>query len=842
MGKVIQFRVLYTIPTGAKRDYGTVKLQSGDPLPEGAVSEGWVKLREDAGRKDESEESKALLELLELREAKAKAESKGVWASEAGRIENTHEISDAKQFVEKWKGQPLDAVVERVLSGDRMVVRMFLSPTKHVQTIVLVAGIRAPATKRTNTSDGKEQQAEPLGPEAHQFVESRMLQRTVSVEVLGSSPQGQLICVIKHPNGSIAKFVLEAGLARCTDFHSTLLGQEMTALRQAEKQAKDGRLGLFKGITANKGAAAGDAEATVTRIQTADTVFLRNKAGSEKRVSLSSVRQPKPTDPKQSPFQAEAKEFLRKKLIGKHVRVTVDGKKAASEGYEEREVVTITINNKNVALMLVEAGFASVIRHRRDDGKSNPAYNSSSSYSSLSDDRSPYYDELLAAEEAAQKDEKGMWSTKPPTQKTYQDYSETLQKAKVQASVLQRQKKIPAVVDFVKSGSRFTVLIPRENAKLTFVLSGIRAPRSARNPQEKAEPFGQEAHDFANRRCNQRDVEIDVENTDKTGGFIGTLYVNRESFAKVLLDEGLASVHAYSAEQSGNANELFAAEKKAKEAHKGMWHDWEPSQEDDGESQEHITANGTNGATNGDSTAAPLKKDYRDVIVTHIDDSCHLKFQLIGSGTSSLTTLMSAFRTFHLSPSNSRALPTAPKAGDIVAAKFSEDGEWYRARIRRNDRDAKKADVLFIDYGNSETLPWTSLRPLNEPQFSTQKLKPQAVEAQLSFLQFPSSPEYLHDAVAFLSQATAGKELVASVDFTEKDGTLWCTVFDPEKGEDESKSFNAEVVSEGLAMVSRKLKPWEARRTDLIKGMRAKEDEAKEERKGMWEYGDLTED
>lgn len=459
-----------------------------------------------------------------------------------------------------------------------------------------------------------------------------------------------------------------------------------------------------------------------------------------------------------------------------------------------------------------------------------------------SDDRSPHYDELLAAEEAAQNDEKGMWSTKPPTQKVYQDYSETLQKAKVQASVLQRQKKIPAVVDFVKSGSRFTVLIPRENAKLTFVLSGIRAPRSARSPQEKAEPFGQEAHDFANRRCNQRDVEIDVENTDKTGGFIGTLYINRESFAKILVEEGLASVHAYSAEQSGNANELFAAEKKAKEAHKGMWHDWDPSKEEDGDVPEDMTTNGTNGTTNGNSTAGPVKKDYRDVIVTHIDESCHLKFQLIGSGTSALTTLMSAFRTFHLSPSNTGALPTAPKAGDYVAAKFSEDGEWYRARIRRNDREAKKADVLYIDYGNSETVPWTSLRSLSQPQFSTQKLKAQAVDAQLSFLQFPTSPEYLGDAVAFLGQATAGKELVASVDFTEKDGTLWCTVFDPEKGEDQSKSFNAEVVGEGLAMISRKLKPWEASRTDLVKGLKAKEEEAKEGRKGMWEYGDLTED
>ena len=368
VGKVIQFTILYSIPTGAKRDYGTVYLQTGQSLPDAAVAEGWVKLREDAGRKDESEASKALLEKLELAEASAKTDSKGIWASAGGNLENANEVPDPKGFVEQYRDKSIEGIVERVLTGDRMIMRLCLSSRKHVQTMVLVAGIRAPATKRTNPSDGKEQPAETFGQEAHEFVESRLLQRTVEVEILGLSPQGTLVCTIKHPNGSIAKFLLEAGLARCTDFHSTMLGGQMSVLRQAEKQAKDKRIGLFQGL-ANNMQGASESDATVTRIQTADTVYLRDKSSDEKRVSLSSVRQPKPTDPKQAPFQAEAKEFLRKKLIGKHVRVTVDGKKAATEGFEERDVVTIMINNKNMALQLVEAGYASVIRHRRDDGE-----------------------------------------------------------------------------------------------------------------------------------------------------------------------------------------------------------------------------------------------------------------------------------------------------------------------------------------------------------------------------------------------------------------------------------------------------------------------------------------
>ncbi|MCJ1452003.1 hypothetical protein MMC28_002343 [Mycoblastus sanguinarius] len=842
VGKVIQFTILYSIPTGVKRDYGTVFLQSGESLPDAAVSEGWVKLRDDAARKDDSEESKALLEKLELEEAKAKAASKGVWASASGKMENTYEISDPKHFVEQWKGRPLEAIIERVLSGDRMIVRLFLTRTKHVQTMVLVAGIRAPTTKRTNTSDGKEQPAEPFGTESHQFVETRLLQRSVEVDVLGVSPQGQLVCTVKHPNGSIAGFLLKAGLARCTDFHSIMLGVEMTSLRQAEKEAKDKRLGIFQGLV-DKRSGAGEIDATITRVQTADTVYFRDKSGEEKRASLSSIRQPKPTDPKQAPFQADAKEFLRKKTIGKHVRIAIDGKKAASEGFEERDVVTIMVNNKNVALHLVEAGYASVIRHRRDDGECELLDAEDPLADTDLEDRSPFYDELLAAEEAAQKEEKGMWSPKSPAAKTYQDYSESLQKAKIQSSVLQRQKKIPAIVDYVKGGSRFTVLIPRENAKLTFVLSGIRAPRSARNANEKSEPFGQEAHDFATRRCMQRDVEIDVEATDKVGGFIGTLYINRENFAKLLLEEGLASVHAYSAEQSGNATELFAAEDKAKDAKKGMWHDYDPSINEPPLEDLTISEPATNGNTD---SVSPRKKDYRDVIVTHIDPaSAHLKLQLIGPSTSAaLTTLMSAFATYHRSPPTSeRSLPNPPKAGDLVAARFSEDGQWYRARIRRNDREAKKADVLFFDYGNNETLAWSELRPMTQPQFSPTKLKPQAIDSALSFLQLPNSPEYLSDAVKFLEQVTAEKQLVASVDFEEKDGsTLWITLFDAETEGGEEASVNAEVVAEGMAMVGRKLKAWEKARGKVVEGLRQKEEEAKKERMGMWEYGDLTED
>lgn len=823
---MVQFQVVYTIPTGAKREYGIVRLPGlNAQLPDICVQEGWARVREEAGkRSDDSPETVELLGRLRALESLAQDANKGTWAaSDDGLIDTNNELWSSAALLEKFKGQQIEGIVEKVLNGDRVVLRLLVSPKEHAQTVVAVAGIRAPAAKRT-TAEGKEQAAEPFGDEAQQFIEERLLQRKVMVSLLGLTPQGQLVATLLHPNGNIARFILEAGLARCQDHHSTLLGADMALLRQAENTAKDARKGIFTGHVGPKASGATAADYTVTRVLNADTIFIRNKAGQEKKISLTSIRQPKPSDPNQALFAANAKEFLRKRVIAKNVKVTVNGKKPATEGYEAREVATVIQGNTNIGLALVEAGYASVIRHRMDD-----------------DDRSPDYDALLAAEAEAQKDGRGMWSPKPPKSKQYVDYSENVQKAKLEVGVLQRSKRIPAVVDFVKSGSRFTVLVPRENAKLTLVLSGIRAPRSARGPNEAGEPFGQEAHDLANRRCMQRDVEIDVETIDKVGGFIGTLYVNKENFTKVLLEEGFATVHAYSAEQSGHATEYFAAEQRAKDARKGLWHDYDPAKEAAEAEAAADAANAT--ATDSDAAPAQRRKDYRDVMVTYIDpETGRLKVQQIGNGTSALTELMSAFRSFHINKANDTPLAGPPKAGDWVAAQFTEDNNWYRAKVRRNDREKQTAEVVYVDFGNSESLPWSSLRPLTQPQFSAQKLRPQAVDAVLSFCQFPTSPDYLQDTVDFIGDQAFDRQLVANVDYVDPEGVLHVTLMDPAVSKSLDQSINADIITEGMAMVPRKLKTWERASADTLEKLRSLEDDAKAERRGMWEYGDLTED
>lgn len=203
---------------------------------------------------------------------------------------------------------------------------------------------------------------------------------------------------------------------------------------------------------------------------------------------------------------------------------------------------------------------------------------------------------------------------------------------------------------------------------------------------------------------------------------------------------------------------------------------------------------------------------------------------------------MSAFRSFHLSPTNNKGLEGPPKVGEYVAAKFTEDDTFYRARVRHVNRESKEAEVLYIDYGNSEKIPFSRLRPLKQPQFQTAKLKAQSSDAVFSFLQFPTQVDYAAESMNLVSHLTAGKQLVANVDWTSPEGILHVTLYDPNSSESMEASLNSEIVAEGLAMVPFKLKPYERAYPEMLKALREKESVAKGERRGMWEYGDITED
>lgn len=525
-------------------------------------------------------------------------------------------------------------------------------------------------------------QSEPFAAEARFFVELRLLQKDVKVVLEGlSSNSSAFVGSVLFPAGNIAEALLSEGLAKVTDWTiSTLSGgaQQAIKLRNAERQAKDARLRLwreYQSARSSEGLAAGSSsfDGIVLRIVTADTLLVENsKTKAEVKVTLSSVRQPKlKGDAKESYFNSEAKEFLRRRLIGRPVSVLVDYVKPANEEngvkYDEKLCATVKVNNGqvNVAEKLIEKGFAYVMRHRKDD-----------------DDRSREFDALLMAETKAKEEQLGLFSPKDVPTLRVTDASENSAKAKTFLPFYQRGGQlIPAVVEHVISASRFKVFIPKEQTKLTFVLGGIRAPRSGRNPSDKGEPFGQEALDWANRRILQRDVFIQVDNIDKSGGFIGFLFLNDSSpnkgsqsqvnVAVELCKVGYAYVHDYSASQSKYARELNEAQQAAKGAVRGVW------------SLPDFAATLADDDTNDNDSLGELETlslsegPILPIAVSDVKVGGRLSVQVLGEGTKKLEGLMSKFALFHQDVTNVPISQPSWKNGDVCSAKFTEDDAWY---------------------------------------------------------------------------------------------------------------------------------------------------------------------
>lgn len=774
------------------------------------LSSGWARVHDSGSRRNanatpEEEEEGGWKANQRSVQEEAQKNYLGVWGpDELLKVE--HNMADAYNFLAEWKGKEIESVVEQVRDGNMLRVRLFLTSRHHQVVNLSLAGIKAPRMTGAGGPNSNEP-SEPLAEESRFFVESRLLQRNVKV-VLLSMPQpaavptpfgstssaapftplhapSVLIGQVHHPVGDIAQFLLAAGLAKCVDWHAGLLASAggMEKYRLAEKSAKDKQVNIWKDYKpAVKGIEVLPAtltsrtfDAIVVRIVSGDTIHVRKSTPAnspEQRLHLSSIRQPVVKDERQAGYAHEAKEFLRKKLVGKQVSVRIDYMKK-EPGADDRVFASVK-DSKGVELgeMLLQRGVATVMRHRAGD-----------------EDRSPDWDKLMVSESEAINTQKGLHSGKEMAGPKYVEASETATKAYGFYTSLKRQGRIHAVVDFCASASRFKLVIPKENCRLTFVLAGVRAPKTARNAQEKDEPFAREGLYFSTQRALQRDVEVEILSTDKVGGFIGAMYLNKtENLAISLVENGLVSLHRYSAESLSFGKQLIEAENKAKAAKLGLYANYEEEEAVNGVHGE----NSVNASTNGAGAAAAQNNvqprvEYVDIVVSDVrgDGGSSVPFsfsvQVLDDKISQLETLMSDLAVHHQNSAPASA-SFSPRVGDWVSAKFSGDGQWYRGQILRNRLQQKLREIKFVDYGNIEDVGFANVKPLDEIRFGKKKLPGQSSAARLSFIKLyegkgvPASSsatasvsqpadEYALDAQERFKELTEGRKLIANVDY-----------------------------------------------------------------------------
>jgi staphylococcal nuclease domain-containing protein 1 len=147
---------------------------------------------------------------------------------------------------------------------------------------------------------------------------------------------------------------------------------------------------------------------------------------------------------------------------------------------------------------------------------------------------------------------------------------------------------------------------------------------------------------------------------------------------------------------------------------------------------------------------------------------------------------------------------------------------------------------VFIDYGNSESVKFSSIRSIGQSSFSA--LPGQAKDATLSFVTLPTrDADYGAETQNAFEELTGTNQLVANVDHRGTNGVMSLTLWNPKKGRDgPDGSINADMVRLGFARVfKQKKRTWEKAYGDILDILEKEEKEAKFKRAGMWEYGHI---
>lgn len=580
VGKEVTFTRMYSVPiaNGNSRDCGLVYLPTSGEVSvnEMLVEEGLAEVI----KRGQNNTNPIYARMLSLEEM-AQSGKKGKWADgndkKSGSVFRKRTVLQeiSQDNAEQLRGKTFkeNAIVEYVQSADQMRIALLTNKAKNEwQMITLrLSGIKCIGTHSV---------------EARFFVESRIMQRDVMVKVEQLQRTGDNPILFgsvfggKDNQHNIAVALLKEGFGQVVD--ATLkLTPNPAQYRAGQAEAKSKRLRMWKDYKeSEKGdndSGSGNKESfdgRVVEIINGDAMNIlplkdNNNNPQVRKIFLSSIRPPPrkadaPNDPKlyralyDTPYMFEAREFLRKRLIGKKVHVIVDYVQPKTDTFAEKTCATVKLNGVNIAEQLVMRGLATVVKHRADDEK-----------------KSSDYDLLLDAEIKAEKGKKGIHGKEGQSKKVV-DLSNDTTKAKSFMPFLVRSglggPRKEGLVEHVYSATRVKVYIYKENCLVNLIIGGINAPKVNENE------YGKRGFEMVKSLVHQRDVQLNIESMDKVGNYIGYLYyeVEKEIFKNIsltLIEAGLATI------RDAKDSTMIKAEEDARNEKKGLWKDWVPEGE-----------------------------------------------------------------------------------------------------------------------------------------------------------------------------------------------------------------------------------------------------------------------
>ncbi|KAK2184568.1 hypothetical protein NP493_260g03038 [Ridgeia piscesae] len=308
----------------------------------------------------------------------------------------------------------------------------------------------------------------------------------------------------------------------------------------------------------------------VKQVLSGDSVVIRGvpRGGPppERTMCLSNItaprlaRRPNPNaegsvETKDEPYAWEAREFLRKKMVGKEVCFTVEYKVPGSGREYGCIFLGKDITAENVTESIVAEGLVEVRRgglKPNDEGQQK----------------------LIMLEESAKAAGKGKWGPPEECALHVRDIKWTLENPRHFVDS-HHGKPVDAVIEHVRDGCTVRAFVLPSYHYITVMLSGIKCPMFKMDGEK--EPFAEEAKFFTEARLLQRDIQIVLEGTSNQN-LLGTVLHPSGNIAELLLKEGFARCIDWSmGVVTQGADKLRSAEKVAKEKKLRLWKDYTPA-------------------------------------------------------------------------------------------------------------------------------------------------------------------------------------------------------------------------------------------------------------------------
>ncbi|KRX01507.1 hypothetical protein PPERSA_01410 [Pseudocohnilembus persalinus] len=509
----------------------------------------------------------------------------------------------------------------------------------------------------------------------------------------------------------------------------------------------------------------------VVEVHSGDSLTIQSvKFGTVGRFSLTNLKAPVILRNTAKPYAYESKEFLRKMVIGKQVKVQMEYEKfykVTREIYDEEkdDLVEVT-ENKNTIFAMVEF-----------EGKQLAVEVVSKGYASVQKpfqeiEQSKIYEDLVTAQEEAKKRKLGIHKAGEYKQRFIRDLSQkgNIKQARNTFEHLKDQK-ISGVVEYVFNGSTFKIRCNDQNCYIMMVLLGVRCL-----PQDDNFPgynkWRQKATDFTKNQVQQRDVEIYIKKIDKKGVFQGVLVLNKkEDYAETLLKEGLAVCYG----NADNQSKLDQLEGTARNQKVGLW------------GEQNLDLAGVKGDFGKKEIIGMNEK--RTCIVGEVLD-CN-EFYLQNPNGTTLDKITKELENFDPKHREKLQLPIKPNTPCV--AIFDADGNFYRAHVVKEiPNKLNKFQVHFIDFGNYGQVDYEDMRKMPT---SYLQIPPQADRCALAYVQGPTKKEPLYEeSIDAIMDYIWDKQITAQ--FVYKFGNTNFVVLS-----DKKQNINEQLLKEGLVRI-----------------------------------------